>query len=370
MRLELGGGSGVSKINLTPFETASRISYTVTDSTPDINLLNAAKDNQLSTKEQVATHIRRLLNSPKGKEKAVSSIITWSGMNVTQDISGLPAALTKGVDINGLGDAMVSEARIFIENIIYHKNGTFKDLLSSKESFAEHPGLALIYGHNPSVARAGVLMSSSRQGLLMRAPFYTWTGARTSIIHRNVDFQKKILCNKIPEPNVDIASARDTDARTPVESLLHSNRSNFAHLTKSPVCMGCHSTINPTGFALESFDSLGRLRARESIYAADKTYIRAVDVDISAEVPSSSGPSISVQKSEDLFNHVKNSSAGNECFVKNIHRFYNEKKESTKDGCRLKSAFDSLANKDRPLLDVLVDMMISPNLWTKFDEGE
>jgi hypothetical protein len=370
MRLELGDGSSGSKLKLSPYETASRIAYTVTDSNPDQDLLTAAKNNQLTTKEQVAIHIKRLLNSPKGREKAVSSVITWSGMNVTKDISSLPDEMIAGLETDGLGDAMVSEARKFIEHIVYNKNGTFKDLLSSKESFAEHPGLSVIYGHSPSVDGQGVLMTSERQGLLMRAPLYTWSSSRSSIIHRGVDFQKKILCNKIPEPNVDIAGDRELDARTAEESLFHTNRSNIAHLTKSPVCMGCHSVINPTGFALEGFDPLGRLRLSESIYAADKTYVRTIDIDTSSQVPSYPDPDIPVSKSKDLFNHVKNSTAGNECFVKNMHRFYNEKKEDTKDGCRLKSAFDSLANQDKPIVDALVDMMISPNLWTKYEESE
>ena len=258
-RIELGGGvvSG-NNFYLTPFETAARLSYKLTDSTPDQNLIEAAKQDQLKTETQIKTHARRLLMSNRGKKKAVENILRWSLTDKVEDLSNLPSGLTAGVQMAGLGTAMIEESKKYIEHIVFDKKGTFKNLLSSKASFAEHPGLASIYEHSPYTGGEPRQFNDVRKGILMRAPFYTSTGSRTSIIHRGVELQERILCNSIPTPNVDIANDRNVNARTQVEALLHSNRSNITELTKSPVCMGCHSVINPTGFALEEMDSLGR----------------------------------------------------------------------------------------------------------------
>ncbi len=366
LRVELGSNSSniSSNLNLSPYETATRLSYQLTDSTPDIELLTAAKNNNLSD-EQLKYHARRLLLSARGKKKAIESLLHWSLSSQTSDLSNLPESLLEGINTEGLEEAMVDEARKFIEHIVFDKNGRFSELLGSKKSFASHTGLAKIYNHVPVTGEEPLKFPGTRKGLLMRAPFLTWTGPRTNIIKRGVEFQKRVLCNKIPEPTVDISDDRNSDARSPAEALMHTNRDNIKELTKSPACMGCHSTINPTGFAYEEFDSLGRQRFDEQIFDEQGNFYTSIPVDTTTYIPLPGNGTQLVNNASDLSDYIANSAIGNECLIRNIHRFYNEKKEETEDGCHLNNTFEKLANQKMSIIDVIVNIAVSKNLRFK-----
>jgi len=365
--VELGDAGALSNnFNLNSYEIATKISYKITDSTPDSILLAAAANNSIKDESIMKSQVKRLLFTDKGKDKIVRSILRWAGANSIKDITSLPTDLTADVDTNNLENSMLDEAYKFVNHIVYNQKGTFKDLLLSKSSFASHTGLAKVYNHTPYVeGEEPKTFPDERMGLLLRSPFLTHYSSRSSIINRGVQFQLKVLCNSIPEPNVDISSDRDADARTQEESLFHSNRSNITEMTKSPVCMSCHQVINPTGFALESFDSLGRYRVRESIYSLSGDFQRNVSIDTRTDLPLRNGESVPINSAADLVNFVANSNDGNECFVRNIDRFFNEKEEEASDNCRLEKAFQGLANLNSPIIDVIENIIIDENLRTK-----
>ena len=58
-----------------------------------------------------------------------------------------------------------------------------------------------------------------------------------------------------PPPNVPALNDRKTQAKRPtLRARMEAHRDN-------PACSACHSMIDPTGFALENFDAIGRWRA-------------------------------------------------------------------------------------------------------------
>ncbi|MBY0385343.1 DUF1592 domain-containing protein, partial [bacterium] len=72
-RIELGTPQQTSttQISLSGYEVASRLAFYITDSTPDMTLLNAARDGLLLTPLGLQEQVLRLLNSPRGKDKLV-----------------------------------------------------------------------------------------------------------------------------------------------------------------------------------------------------------------------------------------------------------------------------------------------------------
>ncbi len=365
-RIELGDSTNTTtSFNLTDYESATRLSFALTDSTPDVTLLDAVKNGQFKTDEEYKAQAFRLIETAKGKAKVIDLIQHWSLSENPQDLSGLPAALKTGLNLSGIEQAMVTEVRQFIDHIVFKTPGTFQDLLKSKLSFATHTGLASIYNHAPATLMAPAEMTERRQGVLMRAPFMTWSGPRTNLIKRGVEFQKRVLCNQIPSPNVDIADDRDAESFTPAEMLENSNRENVAHQTRGPVCMGCHSAINPVGFAFESFDSLGRLRPREQIFDMGDNFYKYINIDSSTFLMTPDNKRYPIQDAYDLATYVADSSEGNECFVRNVHRYLAENPESNSDGCHLNSAFNNLANTKLPIKDVVIDIVLTNNLKRK-----
>lgn len=367
LRLELGGDTDVSPdLNLTDYEAATRLSYALTDTTPDLTLLTAVKNGQFKTDEEIRAQAERLITTSRGKAKTQDIILHWSLSENTQDLSSLPADLTVGINMSGLEAAMVDEARKFIDHIVFNTDGTFQDLLKSKLSFASHTGLAKIYNHNPVVGGVPELITERRQGLLMRAPFFSWGGPRTNIIKRGVEFQKRVLCNNIPSPNVNIADDRDSDAFTPEEQMENSNRINITHQTRGPVCMSCHSAINPVGFAFESFDSLGKLRNKEYVFDLSKNFYKFTDIDTKTSISRYRANSYPIQDAVDLVEYVAESTEGNECFIRNVSRYLNEAPETDKDNCNLSKAFKLQVTQGSSIKNVIVELAINNNLKRKF----
>jgi hypothetical protein len=365
-RLELGEGGTHTpeKTYITQYEIATRIALAATDSIPDQILLMAAEQGQLNSMSVIRSQTQRLINTKRGQDKVIRMMSWWSLANRPSDIANLPADLASSLNLNGLTNAMSDEANLFIKDIIYNSGGSFSDLLTSKKSFASHDGLASIYGHAPVTDGQPVQITERRQGLLMRASFFTHDTPRTSIIHRGVDFQKRFLCKTIPSPNVDIVGERDADALTHDELLNTSNREAIAHQTKSPVCMGCHSVINPTGFAFENFDSFGRLRQVEEVYDQG-LFVRNIAINTATSVPFPGNTLLEVQDAYDLISGVAHSSAGTACIAKTAYRYINEKMETESDNCELKRAQDFFGNEDKPILDALIEIIANEHIGEK-----
>lgn len=365
-RLETGipNQSSQSKLLLTPFEVATRLAFQITNSTPDNALLSAAADGSISTPEGLKAQVKRLLLSPRGKKKLVNHLLDWAQADKPNDVSTLPVELTTGVQLSGLAQAMVDEAQAFAEYIVFTKNGSFKDLLTSQLSFASHPGLAAIYNHSP-VATTPVNFGDRRQGLLMRAGFLSSTVARTSIIHRGVDFQKKVLCNELKSPTIDIADSRQDHVLSPDELLTVSNRTAITYQTQSPVCMSCHNVINPTGFAFESFDSLGRYRTKEKIFDQTDTLVNQLDIHTTTTVPVTKTLNKDVGDAYDFITYLSEAPAASACFTKKVFRLTYEKVESADDSCQLNESYKIMSDPSKPILEAVEAFFTQKNIYYK-----
>ncbi|MEO0814289.1 MAG: DUF1592 domain-containing protein, partial [Myxococcota bacterium] len=320
-RIEVGERSDDGRIVLTPYEVATRIAYVFTNSTPDASLHRKAENGELGTVTAIRDEARRLLSSPRGRDKLASGIARWSLMDRTADLSNLPSEILQGADTDTLSEAMIREAREFIDTVVFDNGATFEELLTSPLSFAQDPELASIYGHSPASPGAPATMSERRRGLLLRAPALTSTGPRASIINRGVDIQLRILCNEIPEPNVDIADARDNNEPSEEEQLTMSNRDVVAATTSAAVCQACHATINPTGFVFEAFDSMGRIRESEQVFDHSGGLHGNVEIDTSADVPLPEGGFVSMSDAYDFVGWVAESDVGKACFARNMMRY-------------------------------------------------
>ncbi len=366
-RLELGNAAqdDPSALALSPYEIATRISYLTTDSTPDLTLMNAAARGDLADINKVKEQVTRLLNTTRGKDKLIQNILHWSKMDQVNGFTALPDALLQGINIDSLDEAMANEAKKFVNYIVYSQNGSFKDLLTSKVSFASHSGLANLYGHSPVVSQPATV-AGLRQGLLLRSPAFTWPTARTSLIRRGVAFQENILCNEIAAPNVDISDARDTDAFTEDELLFHTNREAVAHQTRDPICMTCHSFINPTGFVLEGLGPLGELRTEEKIFDMSGNHVRTLPIDTKASVPVSKTRSVEFADAQDMINFIADSPEGTACFSRKTYRMIYEKREHSNDNCLLKEAHEKIGNSELSILDGMAELIANKYIFNKY----
>jgi hypothetical protein len=131
------------------------------------------------------------------------------------------------------------------------------------ERLAQHYGIAGVKGQ--SFRKVSLPANSHRGGVLTQASVLkvTANGTTTSPVQRGAFVLDRILGTPPPPPPKDVEAIEpDIRGATTIRAQLTKHRQNAA-------CATCHAKIDPPGFALESFDVIGRWRERYRIYASD-----------------------------------------------------------------------------------------------------
>jgi hypothetical protein len=153
------------------------------------------------------------------------------------------------------------ETELFVESTV-REDRSIIDLLNANYTFvnerlARHYGIPGVYGNRfrrvtlPNHDQRGGLLS---QGALLATTSYP---DRTSPVLRGKFLLDNIFGLPVPAPppGVDTNLADNRTGGAP-----KSIRERLAQHRTSPSCNGCHSAIDPLGFALENFDVIGGWR--------------------------------------------------------------------------------------------------------------
>ena len=256
-RTELGEPSVSGEIvELTPYELASSLSFLLLDSIPDAPLWQAARDGSLSEPGALAEHATRLLELPRARAHVEDALVTWIGVERVMTLEKDPAMFPMLDD--ALRASMIDETRRFIRDVLWERDGSLAELLSSSRTYVDGP-LAELYGVDAPAGGAGFieLDPTERAGLLTQASVLaTLSGpTKTSIVHRGLFVNRLLLClPEIAPPPPDLIDgvAAETDGL--------SERELADYRASNTTCAGCHAMIDPPGIALEHYDPIGRWR--------------------------------------------------------------------------------------------------------------
>ena len=246
------GDSGV----LDEYSLASRLSYFLWRSMPDDALLAVAEAGRLSEPAELARQVDRMLDDPKSKrfiKDFVGQAYRLYEINSTSPDTGLYPEFN---DL--LGQAMVAESELFYEELI-RENLSLTNLVRADFTFlnrrlAEHYNVPGIEGQE--MRKVMLPEGSVRGGLLSQGSIHkiTANGTTTSPIPRGNFVLANLLGRPAPPPPPNVGGVEpDTRGTTTIREQLAAHRD-------SPVCAGCHKTIDPPGWALESFDPIGGFR--------------------------------------------------------------------------------------------------------------
>lgn len=348
---------------LTPYEVASRISYGITDSPPDQLLYDAAAAGQLATLQQVEFHVDRLLATPEAKNKILQFFTYWLDPRRYSSTS-FAADFLQGLDVNAANDEFSRELSEYINYIIFTKKGSFDDLILGQESFARTPAVAKIYGHAVVADANPALMGPDRKGLLMRGSVIATEGNETHPIVRGVKFRSRFLCEMFGLPsgiNTNDPTFFSDEARIRL-----STRDRNAGITAGQSCMGCHSAINPVGFAFENFDSMGRVRSVETAYSIAGKVLATHAISTASPSVSLGGQSTSVQNGLTLVDSMMQENILPGCFVRQVSRFYRIQTENADDACLLSNMYSkSIIQPDTPVLEVFRQQFLTQNIFKR-----
>jgi hypothetical protein len=237
-------------------ELASRLSFFLWSSGPDDELLGLAERGRLKDPSILQRQVARMLADPRASTLVSNFIGQWLYLRNMEAVLPDPAAFPD-FDEN-LRSALARETELFFESML-REDRSLLDILRADYTFlnerlARHYGLRGVHG---SEFRRVTLSGDERKGLLGKGSVLTVTSYpnRTSPTLRGKWVLENLLGSPPPPPPPTVPSLKEGK-----DVSLLTMRERMELHQASPVCSSCHARMDPLGFALESFDGLGRWR--------------------------------------------------------------------------------------------------------------
>jgi hypothetical protein len=251
---------------------ASRLSYFLWGSMPDDALFVAAAAGKLDAAADVEAQARRLLADPRARDAVVAFASDWLGLD------GLPDKPKSTKAYPGYGAplvaAMQDETRTFVRSVVFDGDGRWATLIGGHFSFVNQ-ALGAVYGM-PQVRGTALQRSdldpSQRAGLLTQASFLALTGSAdgSDPPRRGKAVATKLLCMTIPPPPPNVPAPKPASAGG-------TTRARFVEHDTNDCAKGCHTLIDPIGFAFESYDGIGQFRTTDNGQPVDPSGTVNVD---------------------------------------------------------------------------------------------
>lgn len=250
-------------VPLSSWEVASRLSHFIWSSLPDEELRRAAEVGELTGPQQISKQARRMLRDPKARRLAAEFFGQWFGFYRFDDYNGVDRKRFPEFT-DELKSAMHGEAVAFFEHIV-REDRPANEILFANYAFVNQE-LALHYGIASDRELAAVLERIDNVGKYRRGGLFglgavlavTSAPLRTSPVKRGDWVLRRVLGTPVPPPPADAGSIAADDVRADGLTV----RKRLEVHRRDASCNNCHSRIDPLGFSLENYDTIGRWRDR------------------------------------------------------------------------------------------------------------
>lgn len=264
-------------IPLTSYEIASRLSYFLTNSTPDAALTQAADQDALQDPAAVEAQARRLIMDPRAKSAVATFNYQWLKMSKLEGLTKDPRYFPNFTpDVaQALHDATVQ----FVDYAFWQAN-SLTAMLTDSHAFV-NDALAPIYGLKTTGSKdlkLTALDPIQRAGILTQAGMLASLAgqASDSPVQRGLLVMSKFLCQTPPPPPPGVNTT--LPAADPNAPMTTRQRMEQTHATGS--CAACHGPMDAIGFAFENYDAVGAWRTQENGLSVDASAaLTGTDVD-------------------------------------------------------------------------------------------
>lgn len=294
-------------VTTNPYSIASRLSFALWDSLPDADILKAAAENKLASREEVAAHAERMINDPRTRSKIREFLLQWLKVDQPPEIA---KDKERFPDFNeeAAGDLRTS-LDLFLDDVVWSDSSDFRELLSANWVYL-NGRLAQLYRPDLPVDAPFMKMEfdpAERTGVLTHP--YLMAGfaytATSSPIHRGVFIARSVLGRSLRTPPIAVSPL-------PVE--LHKDlttRERITLQTKPEACQSCHTMINPLGFTLENYDAVGRFRTEDA----------GKPIDATGSYRTRTGELVNFHGVRDLANYLADSDETRSSFVEQLFHY-------------------------------------------------
>ena len=345
----MGEADEHGRVMLAPRELAFAISYSLTDTRPDEQLLasfngepqaSASGDERSRLQLAVKQEVERILEDDKIAKPRILGFFReyfeyGGAVDVFKDIA---------LNRNHAPDVLVSDTDQLVMHIYHQDKNVLRELLTTNRSFVQHtidPKTK-----TPKKAEAGNLVvhvayslppdwkwisdqpielpGSQRAGILTQP---AWLVAKSGnfdndAIRRGLWVRAKLLGGGIPDLPITV------DAQLPTDDTLTLREK--MKVTEEAYCWKCHQNTNPVGLPFEMFDHFGRWRTKEldkpvvTTGAINNSNVKGLDGDVPNAVA--------------MLHKLADSPHVRQVFVRHAFRYYMGRNETLNDAATLRRA--------------------------------
>lgn len=354
-RTELGADQAQAG-PLTPHELASELSYFLTDGPPDQELLDAATDDKLTRKSEIAPHVARILLTSSAQKNLESAMFSYFRLDNLATVKIDDRAFTSGTSARpylGVRESAAHESRLFFEKVLW--GSPLRELLTARTG-AINTTLAVLYGITLPTTPADeaefvqVELPATRGGLLTQAAFLA-SGSRPdgddSVIPRGLAINMALLCAHNP-PFPDDPTILDKVTQAP--GSYATARQRVEYRTTTEPCSDCHRRFDAYGLALHTYDLIGRYRTVDA---------QGRVIDPSVTLPANAGGGLA-KDAIDMEQQIADSPAFASCMAKSFFDWaLAEGMPVTPSSCSTQGVVAGFEASDKTFSDLLREIAVS-----------
>ena len=249
---------------LTDLELASRLSFFLWSSLPDEQLLTLAEKNELSKPDVLAAQVHRMMADPKAISLTKDFAFQWLNVAKMDLIVPSAALFSYASGVYDPRPAFKKELELFMDSILRSERPV-TDLLTANYTYLNEQ-VALIYGME-DVRGNGfhkvTLKDPDRFGLLGKGAVLMLTANpnRTAPVLRGAWIMERILGTPPVAPPKGVPDLSEAAKGKPATV-----RQQTEMHRRNPTCSSCHAVMDPLGFALENFNTVGAYRTIDPQY--------------------------------------------------------------------------------------------------------
>lgn len=321
----------------TDHEMASRLSYLFYGSMPDDELMAAANSGQLSTQEAVRAQADRMLKDDRARDVVR---YFFDSLLPIQALGDLTRTENFGGFSQEIGHLLRQETQTFLADHVFN-GGKWPDVFTAPHTFVNEK-LAAYYGI-PGVT--GDTFQKVPLDGVKRAGLLTQAGVVSGPIHsdpnnpvvRGVFVLDKLMCIKISTPPAALGTIIPPDP-----ALGGTARDRYTAHSAKPACVACHQMIDPIGFALENFTSVGQWQEMEN----------GKVIDVRVESPQLG----SFNGAVELGQRMAQSEDVTACFATNWANFAYGRGTDEQDACTMLQLQTAFASSNFTIKDLLMGL--------------
>jgi hypothetical protein len=256
-------------------ELATRLSYFLWSSMPDEDLFSVARKGTLREPAVLEQQVRRMLRDRRAKELGENFGLQWLQLAGLESAMPDPMLFRFFYSNAHLPRSMRQEALLLFETILVEDRSVLEFITADwgwvNGTMRQHYGLVDPKAGPPNRDRNSwtrvTLPDARRGGVLALAGVLTVTSlpTRTSPVKRGKWVLEAILGAPPPPPPQNVPDLQEDGARVDGPTL----RKRMEQHRTNPNCAGCHSRIDPLGFAFENYDPIGAWREKDGKNAVD-----------------------------------------------------------------------------------------------------